>query len=83
MIKKYVCPHCGGGVGGFRNDMYALQAEIDRLREELNHLRAMIAAAPTMLVLLKELIDIEGPQPGTAEWAEKVRAAIAEAEGTS
>jgi hypothetical protein len=34
-----------------------------------------------LLALLKELIDIEGPQPGTAQWAEKVRAAIAKATG--
>jgi hypothetical protein len=39
----------------------------------------LIAAAPKMLSLLQELIDIEGPQPGTSEWAAKVRAAIAEA----
>lgn len=29
-----------------------------------------------LLGLLQELIDIEGPQPGTAEWADKARAAI-------
>lgn len=31
--------------------------------------------------LLRELIDIEGPQPGTSIWAAKVRAALAKAEG--
>lgn len=41
----------------------------------------LFAAAPDMLALLRELIDIEGPQPGTAAWAEKVRAVIARAEG--
>lgn len=41
----------------------------------------LIAAAPDMLALLKELIDIEGSQPGTAAWAAKVFAAIAKAEG--
>lgn len=35
------------------------------------------AAAPDMLALLVELVDIEGPCPGTAEWADKVRALIA------
>ena len=39
----------------------------------------LIASAPKLLALLEELIDIEGPQPGTAEWARKVQAAIAEA----
>lgn len=34
-----------------------------------------------LVALLKELIDIEGPQPGTAGWAGKVQAAIAKAEG--
>lgn len=32
-----------------------------------------------LVSLLRELIDIEGPQPGTAGWAEKARAAIAKA----
>lgn len=41
----------------------------------------MFAASEDMLELLKELIDIEGPQPGTATWAEKVRRLIATAEG--
>jgi len=39
----------------------------------------LIAAAPEMLALLNELIDIEGPQPGTAGWAAKVRAVITKA----
>lgn len=33
------------------------------------------------IALLRELIDIEGPQPGTAAWADKVRAFIAEVTG--
>ena len=41
----------------------------------------LIAAAPDLLALLQELIDIEGPQPGTAAWADKARAAIAKATG--
>lgn len=41
----------------------------------------LIAQAPTMLALLCELIDIEGPCPGNAEWAGKVRAVIAAATG--
>jgi hypothetical protein len=40
-----------------------------------------VNAHADMLALLKELIDIEGPCPGNAEWAHKVRAAIAKAEG--
>jgi hypothetical protein len=36
-----------------------------------------------LVALLKELIDIEGPQPGTGGWAEKVIAAIAKAEEAS
>lgn len=39
----------------------------------------LIAAAPDMLALLAELIDIEGPQPGHIEWANKVKAVIAKA----
>ncbi len=40
----------------------------------------LVAAAPELLALLEELIDIEGPCPGTATWATKVRAAIAKAQ---
>ena len=39
----------------------------------------LFAAAPKLLALLIELIDIEGPQPGTATWANKVEAAIVKA----
>jgi hypothetical protein len=39
----------------------------------------VLAAAHDMYALLNELIDIEGPQPGTAAWAEKVHAVLAKA----
>lgn len=42
----------------------------------------VISAAPEMLALLQELVDIEGAQPGTQVWAEKVLAAIAKATGS-
>lgn len=41
----------------------------------------LIASAPEMLAALEELLDIEGPQPGTAAWADKTRALIAKAKG--
>lgn len=37
----------------------------------------LIAAAPDMVELLAELVDIEGPLPGNAQWAEKVKAMLA------
>lgn len=43
----------------------------------------VLADAPAMLALLQELIDIEGPQPGTSDWAAKVRAIIASATGAA
>lgn len=43
----------------------------------------LIAAAPDLYALLRELIDIEGPQPGTADWARKVQAALARVDGES
>ena len=36
-----------------------------------------------MVALLEELIDIEGPQPGTGEWAGKVQKLLAEVRGES
>lgn len=53
----------------------------DRQQSEREANARLIAAAPEMLSLLQELIDIEGPQPGTSAWAEKVRATIAKARG--
>jgi hypothetical protein len=41
----------------------------------------LIAAAPDMLALLIELIEIEGPQPGHVEWWRKTIAVIAKATG--
>jgi len=41
----------------------------------------LIAAAPELLALLIELVDMEGPQPGTSAWGDKARAAIAKATG--
>ena len=41
----------------------------------------LIASAPDLLALLIELVNIEGPCPGNAAWAEKVLAAIAKATG--
>ena len=49
--------------------------------EALKKEAMLIAAAPDLLALLIELIDIEGPKPGTSTWAMKVRAAIAKAIG--
>lgn len=41
----------------------------------------LLIEAPAMLALLRELIDIEGQQPGTAAWAKKVNALIARVDG--
>lgn len=41
----------------------------------------LIIAAPKLYALLEELIDLEGPCPGNAAWANKVEAALAEARG--
>ena len=48
---------------------------------ETQFAKVLFHAAPELLALLIELIDIEGPQPGTATWANKVEAAIAKATG--
>jgi hypothetical protein len=34
-----------------------------------------------LIALLKELVAIEGPQPGTAQWAAKVNAILSKVEG--
>jgi hypothetical protein len=43
----------------------------------------LIAAAPDLLALLVELVDIDGPCPGNAAWASKVHTAIAKATGAA
>jgi len=37
-------------------------------------------AAPAMLAMLKDLIDLEGPQPGNSAWGYRVLALIADIE---
>lgn len=41
----------------------------------------LIAESPAMLALLKDLVDMEGPMPGTSAWGDKVLALIARIEG--
>lgn len=48
------------------------QSEMVMLREQRD----------SLLSLIKELVDIEGPQPGTAEWSDKAMALISKCEGT-
>jgi hypothetical protein len=36
-----------------------------------------------LIGLLEWLIDMEGPQPGSSEWARRVQQALAEAKGTA
>ena len=48
------------------------QSEMVMLREQRDSLLSMV----------KELVDIEGPQPGTAEWSDKAMALISKCEGT-
>ena len=48
------------------------QSELVMLREQRD----------VLLALVKELVDIEGPQPGTAAWGDKAAALIAKCEGT-
>lgn len=44
---------------------------------DVKYIRSDIA--DELIALLIELVDIEGPQPGTSAWADKVHAAIAKA----
>lgn len=48
------------------------QSELVMLREQRD----------ALLAILVELVDIEGPQPGTAEWGDKAMALITMVEGT-
>lgn len=48
------------------------QSELVMLREQRD----------ALLALVKELVDIEGPQPGTAEWSDKAMSLISMVEGT-
>ena len=48
------------------------QSELVMLREQRD----------ALLALVKELVDIEGTLPGTAEWGDKAAALIAMCEGT-
>lgn len=63
------------GSGGF------LVAEVPANTGNTTNKALAMAAAPDMLALLRELVDIEGPQPGNSEWGDKARAVIAKATG--
>ena len=41
----------------------------------------LIAAAPELLAMLKDLVDLEGPQPGNSAWGDRALALIAKVEG--
>ena len=47
------------------------------LREAADEIERLHAINEDMLALLKELVDIEGPQPGTSTWGDKVLGVIA------
>lgn len=52
-------------------DRHGVPLNVDRKRD----------AAPRMFDLLQELVYIEGPQPGNAEWADKVHALLNHVKG--
>jgi hypothetical protein len=58
---------------GLRLYAYGEQSELVMLREQRD----------ALLAILVELVDIEGPQPGTAEWADKAMALIDKCEGNA
>lgn len=39
-----------------------------------------MAAAPELLAMLKDLVDLEGPQPGNSAWGDRALALIAKVE---
>lgn len=47
----------------------------------MNDDAALIAAAPEMAKLLRELVDEEGPQPGHHAWASRVHAVLYKIDG--
>jgi hypothetical protein len=65
-------------VGGPLVSQFIAEVRIRDRREAEANARVIIAA-PDMLALLRELVDIEGPQPGHVEWCRKTLAAIQKA----
>ena len=59
------------------------QRHLHRSKQEQIANARLIAAAPDLLALLEELVAIEGPQPGTGAWADKVFAVLAKAKGAA
>jgi hypothetical protein len=56
-------------------------AQITLGGEPMTDIERLLIENAQLRELLRELIDIEGPQPGTADWARKVRAALDGDEG--
>lgn len=72
--------HDGSGVGMCPHVMAKVTTRYSSIEQAAANAN-LIAAAPEMLALLEWLIDIEGPQPGHAEWATKVQCVISKALG--
>ena len=49
---------------------------------EQSEMVMLLEQRDSLLSLVKELVDIEGSQPGTAEWSDKAMALISKCEGT-
>ena len=49
--------------------------------EELEATLRLAAAAPDLFYMLKDLVDLEGPQPGNNAWGKRALALIARIEG--
>ena len=50
-------------------------------RDELEANARLITASPDLLQMLKDLVDLEGPQPGNSAWGTRALALIAKIEG--
>lgn len=66
-----------GGMNSVRvaADSYHVATISAGMNDQAEYAR-LFAEAPALVQLLRELIDIEGPQPGNAEWHRKVVVAL-------
>ena len=62
------------------NQYVAFVGDSDGVTDYLSNAN-LIAAAPELLAVLIELLDIEGPQPGHVDWARKAKSVVAKALG--
>jgi len=76
-----ICMRYPSGNPHYTVSVYGNGPLTKRTKETMANAR-LVAKAPEMYSLLRQLIDIEGPQPGNVEWFHRVKSVLHAVDGT-